>query len=262
MKIGFFDSGVGGISVLYQALKVLPAEDYLYYADTDHVPYGEKSTEQVRQYVAEAVDFIAAQRVKALVLACNSATSAMAVDARSRYDFPIIGIEPAVKPALSKAHSEGRRVLVMATRLTLKEEKFAHLVAELDGEGVVDRLPLPGLVKYAEQLEFNQDILIPYFQEQLSAFDLCRYDTVVLGCTHFPLYRDILQKVLAPGTDIIDGGAGTARNLQRILTERNQVGGGSGNIDYYASGVKVEDSDTLQRYTLLLKRMRDMEAAL
>jgi len=255
MNIGFFDSGIGGISVLYQALKLLPQENYIYYADTLHVPYGEKSKDEVQKLVFQATDFIAGQNVKALVIACNSATSAAVKDLRNKYHLPILGIEPAVKPAIKKSLEKGRRVLVLATNLTLKEEKYTSLVTQLDNGGIVDGLALPGLVEFAEKFQFDEKVISPYFIEQFAPFDLNQYETIVLGCTHFPFYKDILEKLLPKHIDIIDGGIGTAKNLKRILEELQRTNEGTGKIVYYQSGIKVEDPVKLAQYADLLTRL-------
>jgi glutamate racemase len=255
MQIGFFDSGVGGVSVLYDALKMLPREDYIYYADTLNVPYGPKQKEEVRKYVFDAIEFIVQQGVKAIVIACNTATSVAIEDLRAKYCIPIIGMEPAVKLAVEKKANASKRILVTATALTLKEEKLQNLIAKLDNEHIVDSLPLPGLVEFAEKLEFNEQIVLPYLQEQLHKFDLSKYETIVLGCTHFTFFKDMFREILSPAIDIIDGNLGTAKNLIRILTERNALNEGSGNIVFYNSGFKVEDEATLNTYRILLKKL-------
>jgi len=255
MKIGFFDSGIGGMTVLYHALRLLPKENYIYYADTLHVPYGEKSKDDIKKYVFEAVEFISQQNIKALVIACNTATSAAAQELRAKYDFPIIGIEPAVKPAIIKSQEKGTRVLVLATNFTLKEEKFNNLVNELDSDHIVDRLALPGLVRFAEQFEFNEEVVLPYLTSQLAPYKLHQYGAVVLGCTHFPLYKDMLKKLLPEKVDIIDGGIGTAENLKKTLEKANQIHEGIGEIEYYISGKKLENEQTLQQYAKLFERL-------
>jgi glutamate racemase len=196
LKIGFFDSGIGGITVLREAIKILPKEDYFYYADTLHVPYGTKPKEQVKEYILEAVEYMANQGMKLLVVACNTATSIAIKDLREKYDFPIIGMEPAVKLAVEKNGSDGRRILVLATPLTLKEEKFQNLVTKVDHKHIVDYLPLPELVEYAEKLEFRSSIIAPYLKGKFSCCDLDKYGTIVLGCTHFPFYYDIFRKII------------------------------------------------------------------
>ncbi|MGG2064075.1 glutamate racemase [Bacillus sp. S14(2024)] len=261
MRIGFLDSGIGGITVLHQALKILPNEDYIFYADTLHVPYGEKPKEEVKQYIFDAVDFIANQDVKALVIACNTATSIAVEDLRKKYDFPILGIEPAVKPAVQNSEEKRKKVLVLATKLTLKEEKFQNLVKSIDNHDIVESLPLPGLVQFAEEFEFSEEKVLPYLKQQLSIFDLKQFGTVVLGCTHFPYFKSSLQKLLGEDVDIIDGSVGTAKNLKRILEENNQMNNGTGNISFFKSGNKVEDETTLSNYKKLLALL-DKESSL
>ena len=182
MQIAFFDSGIGGLTVLHQAMRKMPQEDYLYYADTDHVPYGRKTKHQIRQYVQEAVDFIAAQDVKALVVACNTATSVAIKDLRARYSFPILGMEPAVKPAVSDTRCT-KRILVTATPVTIREEKLKNLLHQVDQNHQVDLLPLPKLVDFAESSSFNDGQAEAYLREVLAPYDMDRYCTVVLGLT-------------------------------------------------------------------------------
>lgn len=258
LKIAVFDSGIGGLTVLHQARKILPDEDYIFYADTTHVPYGEKSKEEVRDYVFEAVEFIAAQHVKALVIACNTATSIAIEDLRKKYTFPIIGIEPAVKPAVQVSKKKRKKVLVLATELTLKEAKFHHLVERIDKEDIVDSLALPGLVRLAEQFEFSEEQVIPYLEEAMAALDLTEYGTVVLGCTHFPLFKDSIGKMFPADTDIVDGSVGTSSHLKRKLDERKQIGGGSGRIVFYRSGIEVTDPELLTKYNYIFKRLDNL----
>lgn len=262
MRIGFFDSGIGGMTVLHQALRFLPKEDYIFYADTLHVPYGEKPKEEVREYIFNAVDFMANQGIKALVIACNTATSIAVDDLRQKYDFPILGIEPAVKPAVQSCEGKRKQVLVLATNLTLREEKFHNLVKRLDHHDMVDSLPLPGLVQFAENFEFSVEKVVPYLKEELSSFDLKQYGTVVLGCTHFPYFENSIKKIFPEEVDIISGSIGTAKNLKRILEARNQMNDGTGDIVFYKSGFKVEDHETLSNYKKLLGMLDELQHCL
>lgn len=255
MRIGFFDSGVGGLTVLHQTLRFLPNEDYLFYADTRHVPYGEKKKEEVREYIISAVDFIASQNVKALVIACNTATSIVIEELRERYDFPILGIEPAVKPAIEQWEGRDKKVLVLATSLTLKEKKYNDLVHRIDQWEIVDSLPLPGLVQFAENFEFDKNTIIPYLKRELSSFDLGQYGTVVLGCTHFPYFVDSLRSVFPEDVNFISGSIGTAKNLQRILETKDQINQGTGDILFIKSGEKIEDALTISNYNNLFKML-------
>ncbi|CAK7026255.1 glutamate racemase [Tissierella sp.] len=255
MQIGFFDSGVGGITVLYDTLKMLPNENYIYYADTSNVPYGPKPKDEVKKYIFNAIEFIIEQGVKAIVIACNTATSVAIEELRAKYSIPIIGMEPAVKPAVERNRNTNKRVLVTATALTLKEEKLQNLITKLDNDHIVDLLPLPGLVQLAEGFEFNEEIVLPYLEEQLLKYDLNNYETIVLGCTHFSFYKDIFRKILPADIDIIDGNIGTVKHLKRILERMDAINEGDGNIIFYNSGLKVENKEKLANYGELFKRL-------
>ncbi len=252
MNIGFFDSGIGGLTVLNEALKILPYEDYIYYADVLHVPYGTKPKEDVRKYIFEAVNFLSKQNIKALVIACNTATSIAVDDLRCEFDFPIIGMEPAVKPAIEKNSNINKRVLVFATDLTLKEEKFKKLINKVDNDNVVDFLPLGGLVEFAESFVFDEEVITKYLIKELSQLDLNLYSTIVLGCTHFPIYKKVFKKVLPPQISIIDGNLGTVKNLKTTLENKNLLRGGNGHIAFYNSGQLIEDNKTIHIYNNIL----------
>jgi len=251
MKIGFFDSGVGGITVLSEALKLLPEENYIYYADTEHVPYGIRNREEVLKNILEAVEFISQEGIKALVVACNTATSIAISELRSRYCFPVLGMEPAVKPALEKNGS--KRIMVCATPLTLHEEKYQNLMVRLGHADMVDGVALPELVEYAENFIFDEKIINEYLKRKFCSYDLNRFGTVVLGCTHFPFYRDSFQKVFPPGTEIIDGSTGTVKYLKKILVERDLCEKGGGDIIFYSSGKKQSADSRYEKYLKLLQ---------
>lgn len=246
MSIGVFDSGIGGLTVLKEAIRQMPQEDYLYYADTKHVPYGTKPKDEVRRYIFDAVDFFKRQRAEALLIACNTATSIAINDLRDMYEFPIIGMEPAVKPALEQA--DKRRVLVLATPITVSEKKLHDLVERLDSEQTVDLHALPGLVDYAERFIFEKDIIIPYLLDEFSQHDLSEYSSVVLGCTHFIFYRNHFKMVLPQGVDIIDGNQGTVNRLRTMMNKRKTGHDGNGKISFYCSGEKDIDNSKYMRY--------------
>lgn len=252
MRIGFFDSGVGGITVLHEALRQLPKENFIYYADTDHVPYGTKTKKEVKRLILEAVDFLSREGIKALVVACNTATSIAITDLRRQYSFPILGMEPAVKPAVEKNGS--KRVLVTATRLTLQEEKYQNLVSRLDQAHIVDGVALPGLVEYAEKFIFDKHVVVPYLRQKLSGLDLNQYGTVVLGCTHFPYFQDSFRELFPSSTVLIDGSIGTVNHLRKILVERNLVSeDGQRDVIFYSSGKKEPLDSRYLNYLKLLE---------
>jgi glutamate racemase len=237
MTIGFFDSGIGGLSVLAESLRRLPNEDYLYMADTLHVPYGRKPVEDVKEYIFDAVEEMMQHHVDALVVACNTATSIAVSELREMYSIPIIGMEPAVKPAVEMNRATGKRVLVFATQLTLLQPKYYALISRVDEEGIVDSLPLPELVDYCEALQFDRTVIGEYFRSKLAKYNLNEYGIIVLGCTHYPFYSDILRDVLPPHIAIVDGSAGTVRRLSALLhrygiTERQ----GGGNVRFLCTG--------------------------
>ncbi len=253
MQIGLFDSGVGGLTVLHDALKIIKNADFLYYADTQNVPYGTKTKAEVRGFVLDAADFLIRQGAGVLVVACNTATSVAIEDLRQKYDIPIIGMEPAVKPAVE--NHKDKRILVTATELALKLDKLKKLITRLDCEDIVDLLPLPGLVRFAENMTFDDDAVYAYLKDELSRFDMKQYQTVVLGCTHFIYFKPVFEALLGPDIDIIDGNTGTVNKLVATLADLNFPADGSGKIAYYESGRKVTDRDTLQKFDTLLKRL-------
>lgn len=247
MRIAIFDSGIGGISVLDEALRHLPSENFIYFADSLHVPYGTKTKEQVVGHVVDAVESLLPYGIKALVVACNTATSIAIEELRRRYDFIVIGMEPAVKPALETSNQAGQRVLVLATPLTLKEEKFRRLVTGLDRRHSVDALPLPELVQYCESFQFDEDVIVPYFESKFAPYDWSRYGVIVLGCTHYSFYSNVLRKMVPGHIDIIDGNAGTVRHLKHQLEKHDRLGkSGDSDILFLSSKPGAEEKERLQ----------------
>lgn len=253
MKIGIFDSGVGGITVLKEALKQLPQVEYVYYSDNLHVPYGTKTKEEVLGYVSDVVDILIDEHVDAIVIACNTATSIAADILREKHkDIPIIGMEPAVKLAVDQIKTG--RVLVTATPLTLKEEKYKHLVDKVDKQDRTDALALPELVQYAEHFEFDKTLLKAYFDDKFSPYNLEAYNGIVLGCTHFVYFKNILREILPKHIKIYDGNEGTIRHLKELLhiEEVTPDFNGETKIDFYYSGQKNVDRSLLEEYLNIL----------
>jgi glutamate racemase len=258
VNIGIFDSGIGGLTLLHQALVSLPNENYIFYADTDHVPYGTKTREQVTGYVDDVMEFMKFHDCSAVVIACNTATAVAAHIMREKYDFPIIGIEPAVKPAVNSSH--GKRVLVIATPLTVKERKLQNLVERVDNEHLVDLLALPRLVEFAERGEFDSCAVYGYLESELAPYDLDKYGELVLGCTHFNYFKDSLRKLLPQNVRLIDGSVGTVNQLARVLGITLQNAGyiNDSNVDYYYSGRQITDLKELEHIQGLHKRLEEM----
>ncbi|MCM1545330.1 MAG: glutamate racemase [Ruminococcus sp.] len=225
--IGVFDSGMGGVSVLRELYKIMPNENYIYYGDSKNAPYGVKSTEEILNLTTASVEYLLSKNVKAVVIACNTATSAAAASLRAKYkDFPIIGLEPALKPAaLSKPHPN---VIVMATPLTLREKKFSDLMHRFEDEAEITKLPAPGLVELVEGDKLGTAEMHDYLEKLFFPFDKSKIDAVVLGCTHYPFARVQIQEILGDTVQIFDGGEGAARQTKNVLEQRGALNKQSG----------------------------------
>ncbi|MBQ6384366.1 MAG: glutamate racemase [Clostridia bacterium] len=242
--IGIFDSGLGGISTLREMRKLLPGEHFIYYGDTGNAPYGTKTREEVLQCVSRVVDRLLKEQIKALVIACNTATSVAAAQLRKDLQIPVIGMEPALKPA-HEIRKSGK-ILVLATPLTLREEKFSRLMSRF-GEGA-EKVPCEGLVELVEAED--RDGAKRYLETLLAGFRLDEVDAVVLGCTHYVFLRDMIKNMIPDHVAITDGNAGTARQLRRVLAERELLNdAGEGSVRILTSGT---DTD-LQKMNRLLQ---------
>lgn len=220
MPIGFFDSGVGGISVLKEAVKLMPEENFIYYGDSKNAPYGPKIVDEVKRLTLEAVEFLIHKGVKAVVIACNTATSAAIEELREKYkDIPIIGIEPALKPAV-ELRRKGK-IIIMATSVTLSETKFNNLMEHFIGEAEIEPLVCGELVEFVENGVTEGNELNNYLSKKLEPFLNGDISSVVLGCTHFPFIKEELKKILKEDTPIIDGSFGTAVHLKKQLISYN-----------------------------------------
>jgi len=226
--IAVFDSGVGGMSVLRELLKLMPNERYLYFGDSANAPYGTRPTSEVRDLTLAAADMLMARGCKALVVACNTATAAAIIDLRAKYaDKIIIGIEPALKVAAD--HFPGGEVGVMATPVTLREEKFDVLLHRFTDSCTVHKIPAPGLVELVEHGKALSEeaeallapLLLPYRD---------KLDAVVLGCTHYPFAAPVIGKLLGSKTALLDGGPGTARQTKRRLEAEGLLWDGEGEL--------------------------------
>ena len=217
--IGVFDSGVGGISVLKHIHALLPHEDLLYVADSKYAPYGSRSPAEITARCFELTDFLIAKNSKALVVACNTATAA-AIDAmRAKYDLPIIGMEPAVKPAA--AATKNGIIGVLATVGTLKSAQFAALLESYGRNVEVVTQACPGLVESVERGELTDKSTLELIQQYCKPLLEEGADTIVLGCTHYPFVRPLIEQVVGSQVALIDTGAAVAKYLQKRLTALN-----------------------------------------
>lgn len=223
--VGVFDSGVGGLSVLAEISRLLPNESLLYVADCGHIPYGEKSPDFIRQRCRQVAEFFQQQGAKAMVLACNTATVAAVADLRERYPhWPLVGMEPAVKPAAAATRSGV--VGVLATTGTLQSAKFAALLDRFANDVHVITQPCPGLVELIETGDLGSIALRQLLRGYVDPLLAAGCDTLILGCTHYPFLKPLLADMVPAAVAIIDTGAAVARQLQRLLGERGLLATG------------------------------------
>lgn len=249
--IGIFDSGVGGLSVLKQAIKILPNEDFIYFGDSANAPYGTKNVDEVKKLTYNAIDFFINKECKAVVIACNTATSVAIDDIRKKYfNIPIVGIEPALKPAV-EFHKTGS-IIIMATPITLAERKFNNLMHKYEKESKIIPLPCAGLVELIECGIIEGEKVNEYLRNKLDNLLDTNISAIVLGCTHYPFIKKELSKIVGEDVCIIDGSEGTAKQLKRklllsnIANEQNK----DGNIKIYNS---KQDSNLIDLSYKLLK---------
>jgi glutamate racemase len=221
--IGVFDSGIGGISVLAELIRQLPQEDFIFYGDNKNAPYGVREAREIRALSTACVQHLVDQGVKAVVVACNTASSAAIDHLRGVFSLPIVAMEPAIRPA--SRMRRGGKILVLATEATLSLERYHSRIAELGIAGEVISLACPRFVELVEQGVRDEAVLLPEIRETLLPIYGQKVDVVVLGCTHFIHLQEAIGRVareLFPGTAIIDGNHGTAVQLQRVL-ERSGI---------------------------------------
>ena len=257
--IGVFDSGLGGISVLHEIRHLLPYESLIYIADSAHVPYGEKSAEFIVQRSIAISEFLLAQPVKAIVVACNTATAAAVTELRQRWpDVLIVGMEPAVKPAVQA--SKNGKIGVLATTGTLRSARFVALLERYASDVEVLTQPCPGLVELIEAGELNSPAtraLLQTYVEPLLAADC---DTLILGCTHYPLIKPLLRGLVSESVQLIDTGAAVARRLQSELGKQGLLAEPQDPVDcFYGSGDVQKTQYTLELLWSNQQKVRALE---
>lgn len=219
--VAVFDSGVGGLSVAREIHAALPGEDLLYFADTAHVPYGDRSTGWVCDRSLAVGRWAAARGAKVLVVACNTASGAALERLREELAIPVIGLEPAVKPAV--ALSRSGRVGVMATVGTLASARYARLVAAHGGNAAIIPQPCPGLADLIEDGHLSDEALRAAVERFAAPLRDASVDTVVLGCTHYVFVRDAIQRAFGGDVRLVDSGPAIARRTRRVLEEQDAL---------------------------------------
>lgn len=217
--IGIFDSGVGGISVLKHIHALLPQEDLFYLADSKYAPYGSKTAQQISQRCLILSDNLLQKKVKAIVVACNTATAAAIDQLRDTFDIPIIGMEPAVKPAAEA--SKSGVIGVLATVGTLKSAQFAALLESYGRNVKVVTQACLGLVECIERGELDTPGTKALVRQYTAPLLAEGADTIVLGCTHYPFVKQVIQDIVGNKITLIDTGAAVAKQLKRQLEEND-----------------------------------------
>lgn len=237
--IGVFDSGVGGLSVLRAIRAELPGEELLYFADTAHVPYGSKPDAYIQARAVAISEFLVGRGVKAIVVACNTATAAAAPLLRERYAVPVVAVEPAVKPAA--AYTRSGIIGVLATAGTLRSTRFSGLIRRVAADRRVVTQACPGLVEQVEAGELaslkTRRLVARYLEPLLAA----GADAIVLGCTHYPLLRPLIEELAGPAVAVIDSGHAVARFLCHRLADAGLANGAAaaGGERFFTSGPRT-----------------------
>jgi glutamate racemase len=238
--IGIFDSGLGGLTVTSAIRQALPSERLLYFGDTAHIPYGDRSLREVRAFSAGIVRALMGKGCKMIVIACNTASAAALKELREAYPrFPFIGMEPAVKPAAERSRSQV--VGVIATKATFQGELFASVVERFaQGVKVIEQ-PCPGLVQAIEAGELDapgtEHMLRAWLEPMLSQ----GMDELVLACTHYPLVRPLIERICGPDVEVIDPAPAVARQVKRVLEDQRLLAtDGSGSFHPWTSRITDE----------------------
>ncbi|KIR01387.1 Glutamate racemase [Lachnospiraceae bacterium TWA4] len=256
--IGFMDSGLGGISVLREAVKLMPNEDYIYYGDSKNAPYGTKSQDEIRKLTFHAVEYLLDRGIKGLAVACNTATSAAVRLLREKYpNLPIVGIEPAIKPAVE--HYKGGRILVLATPMTIKQEKFRNLLKSYANQADIVPISCGGLMEFVERGELEGPNLDDYLDATIGKYVIPSTESMVLGCTHYPFLKKEFKRYLkeketelkGKEIELIDGSFGTVKELKRRLNEKELLTTSTqnGHVEFVNSS---KDPEILKRCQMFL----------
>jgi glutamate racemase len=248
--IGIFDSGVGGLSVMAEVVRELPREDVLFFADSGHCPYGRRTHSEIQRLAQRIVTFLLAQGAKIVVVACNAASAAALAHLREIFQVPIVGMEPAVKPAAERTNS--RVVGVLATEATFQGVLFASLVERFASDVEVLTQSCPGLVEQVEAGLVDSPATRRMLEDYLHPMLETGVDSLVLGCTHYPFLRPLIAAIVGAGVEIIDPSPAVARQTARVLREQGLVrDAGQGKHTFFTSGDPRVFSEMLERLTEL-----------
>jgi len=247
--IGVFDSGVGGLSILKRIRDQLPRESILYLADQIHVPYGERSLEEIRQFSKGIVQFFLNQGAKLIVVACNTASAAALLFLRNTFPFvPFVGMEPAIKPAAE--NSKTRRVGVLATPATFQGALYASVVERFAKDVILYQHTCPGLVNQIEAGNLDSPETRLILEDALLSMVEEGIDTIVLGCTHYPFVIPVIKDIVGDNIRVIDPAPAVARQVQRLLTEEKLIKteNTQPRLTYHTTGFPKDFAETLHKF--------------
>lgn len=243
--IGFLDSGVGGLTVVRELMRQLPHEEVIYIGDSARAPYGPRPAEQIREYTWELVNFLLTKNVKMIVIACNTATAIVWEEVKAKLDIPVLGVILPGASAAIKSTQDGR-IGVIGTAMTVKSDTYRKSIEVLSPSVSVTSLACPKFVPIVESNEINTSVAKKVVYESLAEM-VGKVDTLILGCTHFPLLRPIIQNVMGPAVKLIDSGAETVRDISVLL-------------NYFEINRTIDDSQLNHRFytTASVKSFEDI----
>jgi len=267
--IGLLDSGVGGLTVLKAVKDRLPGESFVYIGDTKRCPYGNRTKEEIITYTLELVQFLLDQQVKMIVIACNTATAHALEIVRNKVDVPVIGVVGPGSAAAVKT-SASKEIGVLATVSTVESGFYEHSLLKKDQDVKVKSLACPEFVDIVEENDYESQRAKQLVETKLAGFKTQEMDTVILGCTHFPLLAPFIQETLGKDIDLIDSGALTSYEVERVLKEKGlqYEGAGQRTIRIYTTGPEkmfrtiVEnwlETDQLDIGSVELERLREAD---
>ena len=250
IPVGVFDSGVGGLSVVAELMAQMPAQPLIYLADQANAPYGQRSLDEIRELSHGITRFLLGQGAHVIVIACHTASAAALLWLRRQYPgVPFVGMEPAVKPAAQRTRS--RHVGVMATQATFQGELFASLISRFGAGVTVHTQVCPELVPLVEAGELTTDRAREAVAGYVTPLIDAGVDQLVLGCTHYPFLRTLIEEAAGPGVEIIDPAPAVARQVGRVLTQHNELGAAAGNhYEFYTTGNPAAFARGFGRYSV------------
>ena len=247
--IGVFDSGIGGLTVVKRLASTLPNENIIYFGDTARVPYGSKSNSTVIEYSIQNTKFLLQKNIKALVVACNTASSIAIPDLKKMFDIPIIGmIEPGSRMALSKTHN--KKIGVIGTRATISNLAYSKEIKKMNDKAVVFEKPCPLFVPLAEEGWIKHKATYEIAEEYLKELRENKIDTLVLGCTHYPILSEVIQEVIGLKVALIDSGVASSELIKAELEKFNLLSdsGTTGSQEYYVSDIPAKFKEVAELF--------------